>query len=173
MTHDPADPAAAPPGDAGTVEIGPAQLADQGRLAPLLLAVYGPGLRAERAAEALAGRVPASVEDECLAADDFYFSRVDLMDCCRRARVGAEWVGAACVNPYIGELQYVAVRPAWRRRGLGRRLVEGVLAELRRRGVSHARVDLSRVQADEGGRAFLTRLGFLSLRAVESFGRKP
>jgi GNAT superfamily N-acetyltransferase len=138
---------------------GRAELSDQGKLGPLLLRVYGPSLARTREAGDRAALPASSVEDELMAADDFYFSAIDLMDCCWLARAGNEPVGAACVNPYVAELQFVAVLPEWRRRGVGGKLVGLALAELSRRGVDHVRCELALPLADEGGRAFLERIG--------------
>lgn len=160
----PIDPSATP-------EIDIAQLDDEGKLGPLLLDVYGPDLENETERARRARFPVATVQDEMMAADDFYFRVVDLMDCCIVARVGRELVGAACVNPYVGELQFVAVRPPWRRRGLGRRMVEKALAELRRRGVDHVRAEAAFALADDGGQAFLTALGFHEIRRAVTMGR--
>ena len=146
------------------IEIGRAELADQGKLGPLLLEVYGPALRPENAAAAAAMLPTSSLEDELMAADDFYFSTIELMDCCHLARAGEKIVGAACVNPYVNELHYVAVLPEWRRRGVGKKLAELGLAELARRGSDHVRVDASLALADAGGQAFAESLGFHEVR---------
>jgi len=148
-----------------------AQLEDEGRLGPLLMAVYGPALEREHALASRARLARASVREELLAADDFYFRVIDMMDCCAVARDGDALVGAACVNPYVGELQFVAVLPAWRRRGLGRRLVELVLGELGRRGVDHVRAEAALALADDGGKAFMESLGFHEIRRSVTMGR--
>lgn len=152
-------------------ELGVAQLADEGKLAPLLKAVYGPTLAVETENGVRARFPTASVDDELLAADDFYFRVIDLMDCCLVARVDGALVGAACVNPYVCELQFVAVLPEWRRRGIGRRLTEMALAELRRRGGDHVRAEAAWSLADDGGRDFLTALGFHEIRRAVVMGR--
>lgn len=154
------------------VEIGRAELSDQGGLGPLLLAVYGPTLEPENRAAADAGLPVSSLEDELMAADDFYFSAIELMDCCWVARVAGKMVGAACVNPYVNELQYVAVAPEWRRRGIGRKLAELALAELGRRGSDHVRVEASVALADAGGVAFAKSLGFGEIRRSVILGRR-
>ncbi len=155
-----------------SIEIGRAELAEQGRLGPLLLEVYGPALRPENEAAALALLPVSSLEDELMAADDFYFSTIELMDCCYLARAGDRVIGAACVNPYVNELHYVAVLPEWRRRGVGRKLAGLALAELARRGSDHARVEASLALADAGGRAFAEKLGFHEVRRVVTMGKK-
>lgn len=154
------------------VTINRAGLADQGKLGQLLLAVYGPVLSGEIAAADAAAFPGSSLEDELMAADDFYFSTIDLMDCCFLARSGDAVVGAACVNPYVSELQYVAVLPDWRRRGIGRALVGQAMAEVRKRGLDHLRADASLALADAGGLAFLASLGFHEVRRVAVMGKR-
>ena len=158
--------------EAESVEIGRAELADQGGLGPLLLKVYGPAARPENAAADSAGLPVSSLEDELMAADDFYFSTIELMDCCYLARSGGRIVGAACVNPYVNELHYVAVLPDWRRRGIGGKLAGLALAELERRGSDHVRVEASLVLADAGGKAFAAALGFHEVRASLMMGKR-
>ncbi len=157
--------------DGVQLEIGRAELSDQGKLGPLLLAVYGPALEPENRAAAAARLPVSSLEDELMAADDFYFSTIELMDCCYLARAGDRVVGAACVNPYVNELHYVAVLPEWRRRGVGRKLAELALAELVRRGSDHVRVEASLALADAGGRAFAEKLGFHEVRRAATMGK--
>ena len=154
------------------IELGRAELSDQGTLGPLLLDIYGPVLEPENAA-ATACRLPASsLEDELMAADDFYFSTIELMDCCYLARVNDVIVGAACVNPYVNELHYAAVAPEYRRRGIGKKLVELCLAELEKRGSDHVRIEASLRFADEGGRAFAEACGFAPVRSVCIMGKR-
>ncbi len=154
------------------IAIDRAQLADQGRLGPLLLAVYGPTLEPENHAATEAGLPTSGLADELMAADDFYFSTIELMDCCYLAKDGDEVVGAACVNPYVNELHYVAVRPEWRRRGIAKQLATLALAELERRGSDHVRVEASLSLAIAGGREFAASLGFFPVREVAVMGRR-
>ncbi|MCC8166850.1 MAG: GNAT family N-acetyltransferase [Planctomycetes bacterium] len=154
------------------IAIDRAQLADQGRLGPLPLAVHRPTLEPENHAAAEAGLPASSLADELMAADDFYFSTIELMDCCYLAKAGEEVVGAACVNPYVNELHYVAVRPEWRRRGIGKQLATLALAELERRGSDHVRVEASLSLAGAGGRDFAASLGFIPIREVTVMGRR-
>ena len=156
----------------GTIALGRAELSDQGKLGPLLLAVYGPSLRPENEAAILALLPVSNLEDELMAADDFYFSNIDLMDCCYLARTGGQVIGAACVNPYVNELHYVAVLPEWRRRGIGRRLAELALAELVRRGSDHVRIETSLVLSEAGGKAFAEKLGFHEIRRTMTMGKR-
>ena len=153
------------------VTIQEAQHADQGKLGPLLIDILGPALAEETQAARQAGFEVAAVEDELMAADDFYFSSLELMDCCHFAWRGGVIVGAAAVNPYVAELQYVVVKPAHRRQGIGARLVKTALAALAARGVSHVKVDLSRGGSDfAGARAFLASLGFLPVKETVRLG---
>ena len=148
-----------------------AGLADQGKLGPLLLAVYGPVLSVENAAAAKAAFPGSSLEDELMAADDFYFSTIDLMDCCYFAHVDSVIVGAACLNPYVAELQYVAVLPEWRRKGIAGTLVNLAMQEAHKRGLDHLRADASLTLADNGGSALLSSLGFTEIRRATTMGR--
>ncbi len=148
----------------GRISIGRAELADQGNLGVLLLAVYGSVMRSENAAAAAARLPVSSLEDELMAADDFYFSTIELMDCCYLAKADGVLVGAACVNPYVNELHYVAVLPEYRRKGIASKLVELGLAELARRGSDHVRVEAALAFADDGGERFAEHLGFSLVR---------
>lgn len=158
----------------GEISIGRAELSDQGKLGAFLLAVCGAALRPENSAAGEAGLPVSSLEDELMAADDFYFSTIELMDCVRFAReISTDAiVGAACVNPYTNELHYVAVAESRRRRGIGKKLVELCLEELERRGSDHVRVEASLRFADAGGREFAAACGFLPVRSVCVMGRK-
>ena len=158
--------------DGERIEIGRAELSDQGQLGPFLLETYGGVLRPENAAAESVGFPVSSLEDELMAADDFYFSTIELMDCCYFARAGGRLIGVACVNPYVNELHYVGVLEGYRRRGIGRKLAELCVAELERRGSDHVRVEASLALADAGGRAFAAACGFSPVRQVEIMGRK-
>lgn len=157
--------------DRPEIVIGRAELADQGALGRFLLDVLGGALAPENAAAAAAGLPASSLEDELMAADDFYFSTIELMDCCRIARDGGGIVGAACVNPYTNELHYAAVAPPHRRRGIGKKLVGLCLEELEKRGADHVRVEASLRFADAGGREFAAACGFAPVREVCVMGR--
>lgn len=154
------------------IRIGRAELTDQGKLGPLLLAVYGPTLEKEHEALGRANLPVSSVEDELMAADDFYFSAIDLMDCCFLAHADGKIIAAACVNPYVAELQYVAVLPEYRRKGIATGLVDAVFAEMHRRGLDHLRLNLSMDFADTGAVEFAAKLGFLEVSRSVSLARK-
>ncbi|MDR3211203.1 MAG: GNAT family N-acetyltransferase [Planctomycetota bacterium] len=156
--------------DTANFTLATAGLSDQGSLGPFLLAVCGP-VRGQEIALAGAAHFPtSSLEDELMAADDFYFSQIDLMDCCFLAKVGTELVGAACLNPYVAELEYLAVNPAWRRRGIGKALFQMVRKEASRRRLDHLRVEASLALADPDGLAFLETLGFGEIRRTALLG---
>lgn len=143
---------------------------DQGALAPLLQEGYGAALQAVHEAASAAGLPGASVEDELMAADDFYFSTLDLMNCCLFAEVDGVVVGAACVNPYTAELPFLTVQPAHRRKGIGRALLETALGELRHRGVGHVRIDLPEHESLAGGVAFLAACGLKPVQRLTRMG---
>jgi [ribosomal protein S18]-alanine N-acetyltransferase len=62
------------------------------------------------------------------------------------ARIRGEIVGYACrwLHADAVEVQNVAVHPDWRRRSIGRQLVETLLAEARAAGVSRALLEVRR-----------------------------
>lgn len=143
---------------------------DQGQLGTLLLASYGTAWEEEHQAASTAGCPTAPAGDELMAADDFFFSTLDLMNCCLFAVRDGEICGAACVNPYTAELPFLTVREAYRRQGIGRALLEAALGELRRRGVDHVKVDVPRHESLAGGEAFLEACGFTPVRRVTRLG---
>lgn len=158
--------------DNAQLSLGRAELADQGKLGPFLKQIYGPAMAVEHDAALAAAFPVSSVEDELMAADDFYFSTIDLMDCCYLARDGSRIVGAVCLNPYVAELQYLAVHPDWRRKGVATALVGLVLAEANRRGLDHLRADVSLALAEAGGLSFLAKAGFTEIRRSVLLGKK-
>lgn len=145
-----------------------AQLDEQGLLGKLLQAVLAESLAAEREAALTAGFTVSTVEDELLAADDWYFSNVDLMNCCYFAWDGDTAVGACVVNPFVSELQYVVVLPSHRRRGIGSRLVKAGTDELARRGISHVKID---IPLTDEARGFFASLGFTTVRERATVGK--
>jgi len=151
--------------------IAAAQLGDQGKLGELLLAIFGESLRAEEARERKVGIDTAPAEDTLMAADDFYFSQIDLMDCCFFARAGERIVGAVAFNPYVSEVQYVAVLPEYRRQGLGRGLVEAAFSQAQKRGLSHLKVNIP-ADFQAGAEKFFAALDFLEVRKSVLLGRK-
>ena len=62
------------------------------------------------------------------------------------------------------EITDLGVRPEWRRRGMGRRLVEAAQAWVRDRGV--ARIEIQVASGNREGQAFWRAMGFLDLMDV-------
>jgi GNAT superfamily N-acetyltransferase len=63
----------------------------------------------------------------------------------------AEAVGIICVRtirPRLGEIKRMYVRPAFRRRGIGRALVDAAVAEMRTEGYAALRLDSARFMSD-------------------------
>ncbi len=148
------------------IRYGTAGLEHQGALGAFLLETLGPQLQAAHD-NSVAADVPAvPVDEELMAADDFFFSSVDLMNCCILAHAGEILVGAACVNPYVGALMYVAVHAEWRRRGIGRELVARALAELERRGLDRVRAEIPLSVSTHDAQAFFDAVGFATIREV-------
>ena len=59
--------------------------------------------------------------------------------------------GCACVRtigPRLAEIKRMYVRPAWRRRGIGRALVDAAVAEMRAAGYTRMRLDSARFMAE-------------------------
>lgn len=80
-------------------------------------------------------------------------------------------VGAGLVrrhNPVAAEIELLAVPPALHRQGIGRRLIERVVEDLRHDGVELLQVKTFGSSGDseeyERTRAFYAALGFLSLQ---------
>lgn len=80
--------------------------------------------------------------------------------CVLAAFIGAEPVGcmALVLDGDAAEIASVYVRPAYRRRGIARRLLRSVLSEARQRGV--ARLSLSVAEQNEPAMLFYRRAGF-------------
>ncbi|MEZ4291270.1 MAG: GNAT family N-acetyltransferase [Myxococcota bacterium] len=62
------------------------------------------------------------------------------------------------------EITDLGVRPEWRRRGMGRRLVEAAQAWVRDRGV--ARIEIQVASGNREGQAFWRAMGFADLMDV-------
>lgn len=148
-------------------EIRDAQHDDQGRLGPLLQDLLGPALEPEHDRARAAGFSVSSVEDELMAADDWYFSSIDLMNCCWFAWVGEEAVGACAVNPYLNEIQYLVVHPDRRRQGIGTALLQTATAEFARRGIGHLKME---VPPSDEALGFFRAAGFAEVRSRVQVG---
>lgn len=156
------------------LEYSHAKFDDQGKLGPLLLDIFGETLTAANSALAGAGMEATPAEDICMAADDFYFSTLDLMDCCWFAREGGKIVGAAAANPFTAELQYVAVLPEYRRRGVGSKLFRLIAKALANRGCGHIKITVGAGPdaAAAAATAFLQAVGLSLVSEQKLFGKK-
>lgn len=154
----------------GTIQIEVAQFDDQGKIGPLIQSIYGLAMQDEYDAAQVVRVVVGTVEDEVMAADDFYFSTADLMNCCIVARDDDELVGVACVNPYTCELHFLGVRESHRRQGIGRQLFEAVQYELRRRGMDHVQMDVKHHATLAGSDAFMKALGWKEVSTSTRWG---
>lgn len=70
-----------------------------------------------------------------------------------------------------GEILNLAVRPADRRRGVARTLVEAALAELRRRGVGAVYLEVR--ESNAAARVLYRRLGFSEVGRRHGYYRRP
>jgi GNAT superfamily N-acetyltransferase len=87
------------------------------------------------------------------------------------ARIGKEPAGCVALRPLgddVGEVKRLFVRPAWRGHGLGRVLMEHLLAEARARGYRRVRLDTLPVM--ESARALYVALGF---RPIPPYHQHP
>ena len=151
--------------------INAAQLNDQGKLGEMLLEAFGEKLRAQEEREREVGIDTAPAEDTLMAADDFYFSQIDLMNCCFFARDGDVIVGAAAINPYVSELQYLLVLPEYRRKGIGTKLIESAFGEADKRGLSHLKINIA-LDCESGAEKFFVALGFVNVCQSALLGKK-
>lgn len=149
--------------------IGVADFSDQGKLGKLLCELCGPVWRREEEAARAAGQNPPAYADELMAADDFFFSNAELMNCCWFAKSGQEIIGAACVNPFTFVLHFLVVRPEWRRRGVGRKLLQAAESTAKRYGGKSLKVDFSVADEFAGADAFFRECGYLELRRQSTY----
>ncbi len=145
-------------------EIGVADFSDQGRLGKLLCDLCGPVWQREEEKAKAAGQNAPAYADELMAADDFFFSNAELMNCCWFARSGQEIIGAACVNPFTFTLHYLVVRPEWRRRGAGRKLLKAAEGTVRRYGGKSLKIEFSIAEEFAGAEEFFLKCGYIELR---------
>ncbi len=139
------------------ISISASQFDDQGKIADYLIKTFSSSMHKtnERAIEN--GMPALDVEDELRAADDFYFSSVELMDCCILAKNGESIVGLACVNPYTSSLQYISVDQEYQRSGIGSRLLSLGKKVLSNRGCTHIKLDIPSEYATEGTISFFEK----------------
>ncbi|MBN2711763.1 MAG: GNAT family N-acetyltransferase [Planctomycetes bacterium] len=154
------------------IKIRVAQLDDQGLLGELLKACLLKPFEDEAARAKEAGIPGATAEDELMAADDWYFANMDMMNCLYFAWDGKKAVGAIAVNTFASEIQHVVVLPEYRRRGIGRMLVEEGVAELKDRGAGHVKIDFPADENLAGAEEFFAALGFGKVRATVRMGKK-
>ena len=119
-----------------------AEFNDQGKIADYLIKTFGDLLTAENSRAARNGMPELDIREELLAADDFYFSSVELMDCCLLAKEQEKIIGICCVNPFTSTLQYLGVDSSRRRQGIGSRLLSLGKKILSKRGCSHLKLEL-------------------------------
>jgi len=145
-------------------QIGVADFSEQGKLGELLIEICGPVWERESAAALAAGQDAPNFTDELMAADDFYFSNVELMNCCWFARAGQEIIGAACVNPYTAVLHFLVVRQAWRKQGIGRRLLRAAESTVKRYGAKSLKVEFSQAAEFAGAEDFFQHCGYGAIK---------
>ena len=86
-------------------------------------------------------------------------------------RCGGEWAGCVALRPFsqnIGELKRLYVRPAFRRQGLGRALVHGVIQAARQIGYSRMRLDTLDLMKEA-----LTLYDSFGFRPIEPYRHNP
>lgn len=152
------------------IRIHVAQFDDQGHLGPMLKSCLGTTWDAI-AERAKAAAVPASsAEDEFMAADDWYFQNVDLMNCVYFAWDGKERVGAVVINVFTAELMYIVVLPSHRRQGIGRELLKEAMEELKERGVKHLTVRIPQPSELAEALPFFEACGLQTVRSTTEMG---
>ncbi len=139
------------------IQISAAQFDDQGKLAEYLTASFSALLSSHARTAHENGMPELDVLDELRAADDFYFSNVELMNCCLIARDAEQIVGVCCVNPFTSTLQYLAVSEPYRRQGIGSRLLGLGKKILSQRGCSHIKLEFPQELATEATLAFFQK----------------
>lgn len=82
--------------------------------------------------------------------------------------VGTGMLGLRQGEAWIGGMGVV---PEWRRRGIGLRMMEHLLAQAQARGVCEVRLEV--IEANEAARHLYERLGFVSIRRLLVLERPP
>ena len=131
------------------IVISAAQFDDQGKVADFLISTFGELLEKINSKSKENGIPELNIKEELLAADDFYFSSVELMDCCLVAKNEDKIIGICCVNPYTSSLQYLSVDTNYQRQGIGSRLLSIGKKVLSQRGCSHIKTDMPAELATE------------------------
>ncbi|GHS92953.1 hypothetical protein FACS1894107_10000 [Planctomycetales bacterium] len=151
--------------------LGAADFHEQGKLGALLLEVGGEAWRREAEAAKIAGQPAVAGEDELLAADDFYFSTAELMNCCLFARQNGDIVGAAGVNPFTATLHFLAVKSAYRRRGLGKSLLAAAEQTARRYGHPALKLEFPVAPEFAGAAEFFAASGYALFSRRQHYGK--
>lgn len=134
-----------------------AQFDDQEKLGEFLIEMFAEEMEKNNKTAADNGIPELNIEDELFAADDFYFSSVELMDCCLLAKDQQEIVGACCVNPFTSSLQFIGVKPGYQRLGIGSRLLALGKKVLSKRGCTHLKIELPDNYKDEKTLSFFVK----------------
>lgn len=150
----------------------PSHFQDQGKVGEFLIAQLGSVMQRDFDRAREAGLPEVRAVDELMAADDFYFSSVELMDCCIVARAASGIIGAACANPFTSTLHFLVVAPEWRRKGIGRRLLEGAKDILRKRGCAHIKIEYPAAEEFAAAEPFFAACAMpLTTRTITQGGR--
>ena len=146
------------------VSIGAADFSEQGKLGELLLEVCGSVWQRECAAAKNAGQDAPMYTDELMAADDFYFSNAELMNCCVFARYEDAIIGAVCVNPYTYALHFLVVRAEWRHKGIGRKLLKIAEKIIKKYGGKSLNIQFSQAEEFAGADTFFQKCGYVEVK---------
>jgi len=92
------------------------------------------------------------------------------MNCLYFAKDGTKRVGAVVINPYINAIQYLCVLPEYRRNGIGKKLLETAIQELRKKRCDHFSVEINSDLND--GYAFAKATGLTIIKQQTVFGMK-
>ncbi len=139
------------------ITISAANFEDQGKLAEYLIEVFYEELQSINDIAAGNGMPKLDIKEELLAADDFYFSTVELMDCCILAKDREKIIGVCCVNPYTSTLQYLSIKNDYRRKGIGSRILSLGKKVLSGRSCSHIKLDIPESLSNEATLAFFEK----------------
>ena len=124
------------------ISIQAAQFDDQGKVGKFLCEIFEEELNKNNLKAAENGIPKLNIQDELFAADDFYFSSVELMDCCITAKDQEQIIALCCVNPYVSTLQFIAVETEYRQQGIGSRLLSLGKKVLSKHGCTHLKIEL-------------------------------
>lgn len=154
------------------ITIAPVSFNDQGKLAEFLTQIFAAELYAENSRLAEAGLQAHNVEDELLAADDFYFSTIEMMDCCIVAKKDGKIIGSVCVNPFTSSIQFIAVDANFRRQGIATSLWQEGKKLLLKRGCQEIKIEFRDVPEHEETKSFLAKMGLIMINSITTFSSK-